>query len=193
MDTHSTTLGRFRRFPQVQFYFGKSCGEHEACCSFKNPKKCRFFYFSKNSGKNPKKIKEISLLKCQFWGDTQKSKSWKVRQSKANRSLWPPLFPDLNFLLLWGQTGKKVALRLFFLAMPFKAFTYIFKTKKGDPLWSSIRFLDQTPFSTPIFGAWLFWGVIEGSELLLWVVRFQPLKLYTILGLTLNERLCFAN
>ena len=106
--------------------------------------------------------------------DTQKSKSWKVRQSKANRSLWPPLFPDLNFLLLWGQTGKKVALRLFFLAMPFKAFTYIFKTKKGDPLWSSIRFLDQTPFSTPIFGAWLFWGVIEGSELLLWVVRFQP-------------------
>ena len=29
-DTHSTLLGRFRRFPQVKLRFGKSYGEHEA-------------------------------------------------------------------------------------------------------------------------------------------------------------------
>ena len=46
LDTHSTTLGRFRRFPQVQFPFGKSYGEHRA---LQLSNLSQFFHFEKKN------------------------------------------------------------------------------------------------------------------------------------------------
>ena len=67
------------------------------------------FWVSKKSFINPQKPAYF-WSKTPFWAHSATHKNPKVEKC-ANRKqivgLWPPLFPDLNFLLLWGQTGKK--------------------------------------------------------------------------------------
>ena len=67
------------------------------------------FWVSKKSFINPQKPAYFGE-KTPFWAHSATHKNPKVEKC-ANRQqivgLWPPLFPDLNFLLLWGQTGKK--------------------------------------------------------------------------------------